>query len=366
MPTKQKLQSKAPTRIDLAGGTVDIWPIYLFLPDPVTINLGISLYAESELHYDPSGASEVVLMSEDQKHELRATWSAIARGEVQPPPQLELHTKLLRFFLRERVQRGMAPVERGQFLLKTRAKSPSGAGLGGSSTLSISMIGALGTWALERPIDPDREGEDFIEIVRDVETTVIHVPAGLQDYYGAMYGGLQALRWGFGRHQRQYLDSGLLDELSDRLVLFYSGQSRNSGINNWALFKSFVDRQGPVREQFTGLVQATQQLERALVQRDWIAVGRAIAAEWEIRKGLAQGITTPEIEKAFAEAQSLGPLSGKICGAGGGGCFFVYLPQSQAAERGQLKERITRSFEAQGLRHLPFQAVPRGLTVQSL
>ncbi len=366
MPTKQHLLSKAPTRIDLAGGTVDIWPIYLFLPDPVTINLGISLFAESELSYSPDGAAEVVLKSDDQGHELRATWGAVTRGEITPPPQLELHAKLLRFFLKERIQRGMAPVERGQFLLKTRAKSPAGAGLGGSSTLSISMIGALGTWALERPIDPDREGEDFIEIVRDVETTVIQVPAGLQDYYGAMYGGLQSLRWGFGRHQRQYLDSGLLDELSARILLFYSGQSRNSGINNWALFKSFIDKQGQARAQFAELVKATQSLEQALVRRDWTAVGQAIASEWETRKGLASGITTPEIDRAFAEARALGPVSGKICGAGGGGCFFVYLPQQDAAERTKLKENITKIFEAQGLRNLPFQAVPRGLTVQSL
>ncbi|MGZ3708606.1 MAG: GHMP family kinase ATP-binding protein, partial [Bdellovibrionota bacterium] len=180
--------SRAPTRIDLAGGTVDIWPIFLFLQQPVTINLGIDLYAEARV--DLAAGDGVVLRSEDQNKELKISWKDLRDGNLQPPPQLELHYKLLRYFA------ALAPTRGGSLTLSTRAKSPSGAGLGGSSTLSIAMIGALATWAREgQVVDPVREGEKFIEIVRDVETTVIQVPAGMQDYYGAMFGGLQAIRW---------------------------------------------------------------------------------------------------------------------------------------------------------------------------
>src|SRR6185312_15075251 len=105
----------------------------------------------------------------------------------------------------------------------------------------------------------------------------------------------------------------------------YSGQSRNSGINNWALFKSFIDKQEQVREKFGKIVAATTRLETALRRQDWDSVGAAIAEEWETRRTLAPGITTAEIDHAFAEAQKITKVSGKICGAGGGGCFFVYL-----------------------------------------
>lgn len=359
-----KIQSKAPTRIDLAGGTVDLWPLYLFLDHPVTINLGIDLYAESALETGRASSGEglVRLRSEDQGHQLEIAWKDLETAAA--PPQLELHLKLLRHFARERA------LEAGQkgygfdLTLSTRAKSPAGAGLGGSSTLSVAMAGALATWARQgtarATVDVLRDGEKLIEIVRDVETTVIQVPAGIQDYYGAMFGGLQALRWSAGKHGREWLPQTILAELENRLLLFYSGQSRNSGINNWALFKGFIDNQNDIRARFGKIAQATQKLETALRAGDWSDAGWAIADEWATRKTLAAGITTPEMERAFEAALKIAPVSGKVCGAGGGGCFFVYLADAQAEH----KKRIEEAFAAQGIRRLPFHAVPKGLEVQ--
>jgi D-glycero-alpha-D-manno-heptose-7-phosphate kinase len=361
----QWIHAKAPTRIDLAGGTVDLWPLYLFLDRPVTLNLGIDLYAETRVEIAPSTrgtgvqAGEVTLKSEDQGHELKFGWSEL--HSVQAPPQLELHLKFLRYFARERLENRK---DYGfNLTIGTRAKSPAGAGLGGSSTLSISMIGALATWArqgtLRETVDVLRDGEKMIEIARDVETTVIQVPAGVQDYYGAMFGGLQSLRWSAGSHQREWLPTDILSELQKRVLLFYSGQSRNSGINNWALFKGFVDNQNDIRARFAKITEATRKLETALRAHNWMAAGEAIAEEWATRKTLAPGISTPEMDQAFAAAQKITPIAGKVCGAGGGGCFFVYL-ENQLDQ----KSRIEEAFVSQGMRSLPFHAVPRGLEIQ--
>ena len=43
------IESTAPTRVDLAGGTIDIWPLYLFHPGAATVNFGISLYARCRI-----------------------------------------------------------------------------------------------------------------------------------------------------------------------------------------------------------------------------------------------------------------------------------------------------------------------------
>ena len=371
MTTKKKVTifAQAPTRIDLAGGTVDLWPIYLFLRDPITINLGISLYAEATLEITPASPSTagVQLKSKDQGKELKLTWDEVM-GDYSPPPALELHYKLLKYFLERRLKAGLEDLD-FNLDLTTFARSPAGAGLGGSSTLSIALVGALATWANSQgsypPFDPETHGEDFIEIVRDVETTVIQVPAGLQDYYGAMYGSLQALRWGPGTHERKKLSDDIMSELEDRLLLFYSGQSRNSGINNWVLFKNFIDRVGSTRFQFQGISGATQKLERALLDRNWIQVGEAIAEEWSIRKTLASGITTPEIDRAFEATRSLCPsVAGKVCGAGGGGCFFIYLPIADPKERSELKKQIQQIFSTQGIQPLPFEAARKGLQIQ--
>ncbi len=365
---KRRIESRAPTRIDLAGGTLDIWPLYLFLKQPLTLNLGIDLFAEARIEEfeapsetsDQSG--EVVLKSEDQGTEERMTWDSLDR--FSPPPSLILHWKLLREFTQKRIATGFHD-PRISFRMVTKARSPAGAGLGGSSALSVAMIGALASWARstsdgKATIDPLQEGESFIDIVRDIETTVIQVPAGLQDYYGAMFGGLQSLRWNPGKHERDWLPGGILAGLEHRLLLFYSGQSRNSGINNWALFKSFIDKQGDVRNQFERIAEATRALETALIARDWEKAGHAIAQEWEVRRGLAQGISTPEIDQAFEIARSEGAPAGKICGAGGGGCFFVFVPSGDP----ELKARITKKITATGVRALPFRAVARGLEVK--
>ncbi len=355
MKTLRTIRSKAPTRIDLAGGTVDIWPIYLFLDRATTINLAIDLYAETELI--EIDEPKVILKSGDQGAELSFSWKEIET--VSPPPTLELHWKYLKYFHAIKTKQGRFYPNQGM-ILSTSAKSPAGAGLGGSSTLSVAIIGALKIWS-DGNVYVNRDGESLVEITRDVETTVIKVPAGLQDYYGAMFGGLQALKWGAGKHNRVSLPENLIHELEDRLLLFYSGQSRNSGINNWALYKAFIDNQGKVREQFTGINSATHALEKALLENDWAGAGRAIASEWDVRRGLAKEISTPEIDRAFEKAKSLGAVAGKICGAGGGGCFFVYLAEKNAAKREAILKEVG---SLPGVRNLPFKPSASGLTVE--
>jgi D-glycero-alpha-D-manno-heptose-7-phosphate kinase len=191
------------------------------------------------------------------------------------------------------------------------------------------------------------------------------VPAGLQDYYGAMFGGLQALNWGAGVHHREWLPQEILSELEPRLLLFYSGQSRNSGINNWLLYKNFIDDQSQVRERFRAIAKATRDVQAALLKKDWTGVGAAIRQEWDSRKTLAAGISTAEMDIAFAKAREIAPDSAaKICGAGGGGCFFIYLPESQASARDATRTKIQEEFVKLGLRPLPFKAMPRGLDIQ--
>lgn len=357
-----KITSRAPTRIDLAGGTVDIWPLYLMLKDAVTINVGIDLFAEATL--EEIGDPGVTLKSDDQGHELKLTWNQLCGDyeAIKPHPSLELHVKLLRHF-------SQFKHPKGGLTLRTRAKSPAGAGLGGSSTLSIAMIGALSKW-VNPTVDLMKEGERLIEIARDIETTVIKVPAGLQDYYGAMFGKLQSIHWGAGTHNRSWLSDDTLAEVNKRVLLFYSGQSRNSGINNWALYKGLIDEArvskgvyaaNGVAARFQGIADATVALEKALSSHDWDGAGQAISDEWKIRRTLAEGISTPEMDHAFSIATQEGAQAHKICGAGGGGCFFVYLAKDDPGLKERVRAKVLESVK--GIQSLPFNAVKHGLDV---
>ncbi|MBI2711767.1 MAG: hypothetical protein HYX41_02725, partial [Bdellovibrio sp.] len=182
MDTKS-ICSKAPTRIDLAGGTVDIWPLYLFLESPTTLNLAIDLFAEAELNFtDPTPASrkksQVVLESVDQGLKTELSWEELEKKR-DLPSGLDLHARLIRYFVTKTFDFQSMASRVPYMHLKTRARSPAGAGLGGSSSLSVAMTGALASWIAE--LDPKSnfktilEGDQLIEIVRDVETTVIQV-----------------------------------------------------------------------------------------------------------------------------------------------------------------------------------------------
>ncbi|MEN9722100.1 MAG: hypothetical protein RJB38_86 [Pseudomonadota bacterium] len=356
------IDARAPTRIDLAGGTLDLWPLHLFFSDSCTLNLGIDLWASVHLEAVISGSPYAMLRAEDQKFEQKVSWEQLLSDEALAlPPQLELHGKLLRHFAKLR----KTPPQ-GQLLVSTQARSPAGAGLGGSSTLSVALAGALAAWSQDGIApSPSIEGEGLIALVRDIETTVIRVPAGVQDYYGAMFGGLQSLHWNPGKNTRFALSEATMKELEKRILLFYSGQSRNSGINNWALFKSLIDGDLALKAGFSGIVQATRRLRAALDARDWDQVGSAIADEWSFRRRLAPGISTEVIDRAFEIASRQGATGGKVCGAGGGGCFFLYLPEPADSPQGQeQRQRIRQELETLGLKHLPFKAAPRGLEVK--
>lgn len=345
-----RITARAPTRIDLAGGTLDLWPLYLFVKEPVTLNLGIDLYAEARLEVSKtvSGNPTIELESQDQNLKTRLTWQDLI--SQNPVPALELHWKLLRYFAQS-----LASTE-VNLKLSTSAQSPAGAGLGGSSALSIAILGALTSRTLKRNQVPSQQ---LIEIARDIETTVIQVPAGIQDYYGAMFGGLQSLHWGVSSHHREEFPEEVRSETAKRILLFYSGQSRNSGINNWALFKDFIDRKNKVREKFEKIGEATRKLISALKAQDWDSAALAIAEEWTTRKTLAPGITTPEMDRAFSQAAEMGATAGKVCGAGGGGCFFLFVSDSSKAEK--VRSALTQS----GLRHLPFRPDAEGLRITS-
>ena len=105
-------------------------------------------------------------------------------------------------------------------------------------------------------------------------------------------------------------------------MLAYTGATRNSGINNWEVTKRHIDGDRDVQQRFARIRDIAGAMRDALERGAWSEVGRQIAEEWENRKGLAPGVTTPEIDAILAAARDAGAFGGKVCGAGGGGCLF--------------------------------------------
>jgi len=327
----RRVVASAPARVDLAGGSLDLWPLGLLVDGAQTVNVALSLRAEACL--EATGAPGVELVSDDYGH--RYTWSG--EGPWGPLRLLErycLHYKLP-----------------GGWRLTTRSGSPPGAGLGGSSALSVAVARAL-LGAAGREF----QEETLVAECRDIEAQELGIPTGVQDFWPAIRGGVLCLRFlpGAVRVERLPVD---LAALGERMVVAYTGQSRLSARTNWDLFRRFVDGDSATREALAGVAAAARGMGDALVEGNWDAAGEQLALEMRHRGKLAPGIETPESRTLFEAARGAGALGAKVCGAGGGGCLVFWT-------RGGYKEAVSRRLEALGARVLDAGPSATGLRLE--
>ena len=330
MPTRAPLVSSAPTRIDLAGGTIDIWPLYLFHEGASTVNAAISLRAHARVESRDDGGLEI--RSIDTNRSLRVSrWT-----ELSDRSELPLLALLARHYRLENAT------------LTTRGESPAGAGIAGSSALSIAVCGALARWT-----GADVADEALLRVAMNVECHTIRVPAGVQDYRPALYGGIAAIELGVSGVGRVGLDVDPI-ELERRIVVAYTGAPRHSGTNNWEITKRHLDGDRQVFDCFERIRDTAAAMRVALERADFDEVGRQIAREWQNRKRLTPGVTTPAIELLVARAEAAGATAAKVCGAGGGGCLFTYGPPDTRAA-------IAEALTAGGARILDYRIETEGL-----
>ena len=292
--------------MDLAGGTLDIWPLYLFHPGAVTVNVAISLYASCKIEAHSAGNSRIRLISQDtRREESFASFAALAKAKRY---RLSLLAEIVKFF---RPQVG--------FTLTTHSEAPAGAGIGGSSAMAVAICAGL-----DRFTGAGKNKLDWIHISRDIEAIVIRVPTGTQDHYPPAFGGAAAIELlaGGGQHAPLRVD---LDELEQRIIVCYTGKPRQHGINNWEVFKAHIDSKRGVQAGLQRISDIAQKLRVALEKGDWQETGRLMREEWSFRKRNLSTITTKTIDDVIEGARRHGALAGKVCGAGGGGCVVLLI-----------------------------------------
>lgn len=338
----QKVIAKAPTRIDLAGGTLDLWPIHNLLDKKLTVNIGISLYAVTEVIL--SSGNNYRIRSEDQNISEAGSFSDICNSMKLP-----LIGKLLEVLWRP----DLPPIE-----LTTRAQSPAGAGLGGSSALAISVAAALlrARRLLGSPVEATEE--QLVAIVQDVESKIIFAPTGCQDYWGAVRGGINLIEFPCGPVRVKTFRSEILTQLADQMILVFSGKSRASSCNNWSIFRKVFDRDPEILRALNKIGAAAWSCGNALKNGN---LDEAIAhskAEWCLRRGLWPDIETLETKKIDEAALSSGAEFSRICGAGGGGVMIVFANPSS-------RDRVTTAIQTAGGTILPAEFGVQGLLVEN-
>jgi D-glycero-alpha-D-manno-heptose-7-phosphate kinase len=330
--TSRTVEASAPTRIDLAGGTLDIWPVYLFHRGAVTVNCAIDRRAWCRVE---TGVTGVRIESKDTL--AKAEGKDV--GEIIGGGILSLVAYILRAL---GIDSGVK--------VTTHSRVPSGSGLGGSSALSVAIAAAAA-----RAVGREMDADTLWPIVRDAEAQSIAVPTGVQDYLAAIHGGVLGIHLEPGalRVEKLGTDPARVEEC---LLLVDSAVSHFSGLNNWAIFKAQIDGDEAIRAALADIVTAAKALRLALVESRYADVPALLDAEWQARKRLAPGVSTPEIEKIAAAARAGGGAA-KVCGAGGGGMVTVWAPPKARAG-------VEQELRGAGFKPVPFRIDLRGLEVE--
>jgi D-glycero-alpha-D-manno-heptose-7-phosphate kinase len=320
---------KAWCRADLAGGTLDIWPLGLFHRQARTVNVALDLSVTVRLR--PAAAGYRVLQGE----------SAVEAGSAA---ELARHP--------EAALVGVAAeaLELPPFEALLASESPRGGGLGASSAMTVAFLTAAEE-AFDRPRTAPRER---VAVARDLEARLMGLPTGMQDHYPAILGGALEIRPVPGGERVRRLTADL-DALAASLVVVYSGQSHFSAGNNWQVVRRRLEAEPEVTGLFEGIAATAAELAPALEAGDLPRVGELMSREWSYRRRLADGISTPVLEELLRAAVSQGAWGGKACGAGGGGCLAILSPPDRRAA-------VAAALESAGGKVLP--ARPTGSPIE--
>jgi D-glycero-alpha-D-manno-heptose-7-phosphate kinase len=316
------VRSRAPLRLGLAGGGTDVSP-FCDRFGGIVLNATIDRYCYTTIEERPGERSEFI--SSD-----RGTRASLG----DEPSALPLHAAVY--------SRMCAEFNLGApgLSFTTVAEAPPGSGLGSSSTLVVSLVEAFREF-FSLPLSE----YEVARLAYGIERLDCGLQGGRQDQYAATFGGFNSIE--FYADERVIVDPlrpkpAIVREFEASLVLYHTGESRSSA--------SIIAQQtAHIANDHIDRIQATLALKdeaiamkEALLLGDFHRVAEVINHGWLAKRQLADGISTPRIERAFEVAMASGALAGKVSGAGGGGyILFVVEPN----RRPGLIEALGRASE---------------------
>ena len=331
------IECSTPTRIDLAGGTLDIYPLYLFQSGGITVNIAIDL--RSTVVIRPRQDKKIAIQSLDQNiKRLSKDYHSLKLND-----ELDLISRTIKFF---KPQKGID--------VYTSNSTPKGSGLGSSSSLLIALCSALLKLSSRH-----MKRSELINLASELEAQNLGIPTGTQDYFAAVYGGINAVWFDVGEKRIESLvpEKGFQKDLEERIVLSYTGISRSSALTNWKKMKMVIDNRGLARRGMEDTKTTALLMRECLIKGDFDKIGGYLKKEWENRKRLTPSVTNKKIEKLMQKAKNAGAVSSKLCGAGGGGCMITFTKPGK-------REKVVDALRSSGAKVLSFTIDAKGLTTR--
>jgi len=327
------VRSKAPLRIGLAGGGSDVAP-YSDLHGGAILNGTISLFAYTSI--EPSSDGKITFELADK----RKTKSFDSTELLPNDPEFSLHTGIYNRIVKEFQLKPLS------FKLTSFVDAPPGSGLGTSSTLVVSILGAFAEW-LNLPL-----GEyDIAHLAYEIERIDLDMAGGKQDQYSATFGGINFME--FYKDDKVIVNplrikETYLNELSQNLVLYYTATTRLSAGIIEAQQRNVVSGNTRSIEAMHQMKKQAVMMKEALLRGNLDEIGEILNYGWHFKKQMADEITNPLIEEIYQTALNNGATGGKISGAGGGGFMLFYCPANTRFHVTQALEQFggqTRRFE---------------------
>lgn len=319
-------------RFDLAGGTLDIWPLGVLHRGSRTLNVALDVPVRVELR------------------RRRATYR-LRVGDKQFEAEdltefLGSEDSSLFGLLAEELE--LPPVE-----AILESASPRGGGLGASSAIGTALITAAEA-LLDRP-ESDVRSRALLS--RDIEARLMGLPTGLQDQFPPLMGGALEIAHLAGGERVRRLDCDL-ERLGNCMTVVYTGRSHFSGATNWQVIRRRLEGDPLTTELFERICEVSMVLGTALETGDLQRVGELMSEEWSYRRRLAEGVSTREIENLLAATKAAGAWGGKAGGAGGGGCIAVLHPP-------EARDRIAAAAAEAGGQVLDARPKREGMVVET-
>ncbi len=336
------VRSKAPLRITFAGGGTDVSP-YPEEKGGAVLNCTINKFAYATLETTPDGEGTTSVESLDYN----LTINYQKESDLVYNGELDLVKATLKTF-RTSLSDGHGADSIRMFL---HSDAPAGAGLGGTSTMCVALVGAF-----QRYLREPWTLYEVAELAYRIEREELGIRGGRQDQYAATFGGFNFIEFAGNRTIVNPLKvtPEVQNELAYRLLLCYTGASHYSNDMITQQQVNYAERRAETVEALGGTKQLALDMKNELVRGNLDQMGRLLDEGWQLKKRFTAGISNDRIDHLYAKAREAGALGGNLLGAGGGGYILLFCDFSRKAD-------VARAVQDAGGGVTEFSLEPSGL-----
>lgn len=328
------IRSKAPFRVSFGGGGTDMAP-YCKEYGGCVINLTIDRHVHITLK--PRNDKKIRVISTDYNKE-----SVFDIGDKNYNDGFELFKGVINGL---NINHG--------FDIISSSELPAGSGMGGSSSLTVALIGAFNEYFSLRLTK-----HEIAQKAYNIERIELKQKGGYQDQFASSYGGFNFMEF---KNEVKVIpiktSDEIINELQYRLILCFVGGSHFSSEIQEEVLKGYKIEKKSFLEVMQDLKDVAHGMRDIIESKDITKLnefGDLLHQGWLAKKSLSSKISNPNIENFYLTSRKFGVIGGKLLGAGGGGHLLLFCDPDK-------KFKIIQEMEKIGGKIVKFHYNPKGL-----